>query len=244
MTTTETQTIVEAAHAAIVARTGYLKHLDDSKSANSADWAARADIRGNLSPQDAAKADIKAADRHRTFADTPTVRDMDTAIENVRARRDKAQAQLDTVRASLTKPGDAAQESRNTRTWNRARAQLDNAGGGTAAIEVAQRLIAGAANPGELSVLLEELPTYLDVHKPSGMNSQQQKQYERGIKAAIDTTINTAVPEYGRAVKELGLAGQALTIVESSAATVRRAIASGRRAPMTLSSPAKYDPDR
>lgn len=178
------------------------------------------------------------------FIDTPTFRSIDEHVDRVKARRDQAQGAADTVRGSLIQPGDAAQESRNTRFWNRTKPKLDVTTGAEA-FQVAEKLIA-AATPEELSVLLEELPSYFEV-KVSNLPTREQTRLIADLGRALDTRIQQASPQYGRAVRELAKANQAVIMIEHNARRLKESI--GNRSFLTVplsrpNRPGDYDPDK
>jgi hypothetical protein len=98
-------------------------------------------------------------DRIAKFADTPAAQAVDQAHEVAQRHAADAKASVEAVRDSLTQPGDSAQELRNSRIWNRAKAALDNAEDGRVGA-VARQLISSADRE-TLGVLHEELPSYL-----------------------------------------------------------------------------------
>lgn len=167
------------------------------------------------------------------FAATDAAGALDTAVGSMKDRVDQARAHVDKTRASLNKPGDAAQESRNTRYWNRTKPLLDKAGPGT--LSVAMKFIE-RATPDELSVLLEELPSYLEV-------SRGPEDVQRAV-AALDAQAQRSVPEYGRAVRQLGKAEKAATVVAHAATQLAGAITEGRETPIRMTLNSDYDPDK
>lgn len=185
------------------------------------------------------------AEQAALFGETAAAKAVDRAVDRVQERFDQAQAHVDKVRADLTKPGDAAQESRNTRYWNRSQPLLDKS---TVKFLVAEELL-NKASRDELSVLLDELPAYLELNMGPMPASFK---HQRGLPAAADwaewidaTYVTRAVPEYGRAKQQLKKARQALDITNHSAQALRRSFTAGRAGvPGAMSKAHKYDPDK
>jgi hypothetical protein len=144
------------------------------------------------------------------FKDTEAARAVLHSVSDMRARRDKAQADVDKVRASLSSAGDAAQESRNSRYWARTKGVLDAAD--TKATSTASQLIANASRE-ELGVLLEELPSYFTAR---GSESEW-----------IEPTIAQVVPEYGAAKEQLTKASAAAQFIESAARAIQKGFDTG-----------------
>jgi hypothetical protein len=235
MTNTATQTAVAAAYAAIqAAKAGYLNHIEKDRAAVADDMASHKDIRGDVSRRDGDTIRARQANRLRAYADNDAVAHMDAAISQVRARRDQAANIYNTIRRELSPDGDTASELRAGRYWSRTKDLLDslkkNGGPDTHGIMVkAQELIA-KAEPTELGVLLEEIETYC---------------VARGVPTQwIDPAINQKVPDYAQAKRTLTNANKALTVLEQSAGSIHRAVASGQPAPMIISDPTAYDPDQ
>lgn len=176
------------------------------------------------------------------FTQTDAFKSMNHHLDQVRTRRDQAKADVDKIRSALVKPGDAAQESRNTRFWNRTQPKLDAAQ--TGASSLALKLIE-QATPEQLSVLIEELPSYFEVRN-TNLPDNHRKHATQSIDEAIDSKIQRTIPEYGSAAKKLGKAEQAVTIVEANADRLHRAITTGSQVPIALTTvpDGKYDPDK
>lgn len=202
-------TVVERAHSAVVhAGNEFQKHVD----------AVQRD-RHHYSP-DGFRSQITR------FGDTDAARAVDKAVEQVRARREQAQNELDKIRADLTPDGDTAAELRANRYWNRTKAVLDTLDSGHL-LRSAQDLVAKAGTA-ELGTLLQELGPYF---------ASRGKTTEW-----IEPTVAQVVPEFGRAREQLTKADQALQVTEFNAKALRRGVHEGRP-PTALASPHRYDPD-
>ncbi len=208
-------TVLEQAHASIThAQRRFQEHLDTTH-ANANHYTSE-----GLQHQIAA------------FQNTAAARSVDTAEQQVTARRDQAQAQLDKVCKDLSPNGDAAAESRATRYWHRTERLLDSLKDG-ARFGTAQELVKTETRE-ELGVLLQELPTYL---KSCGVSTDW-----------IDGVVGQAVPEYARAKTQLQKADAAVTFVRQNANSLRRAFKDGRANSIVLADPfsdprRSYDPD-
>lgn len=186
------------------------------------------------------------AEQAAMFSETAAAKAVDAAVQTVQARADQAQAAVDKMRASFVKPGDAAQESRNLRYWNRTRAVLDTAktGGKFTAAEA----LLNKADRAELSVLLEELPSYLQVHiGPMDDSTKHRLDLPKDADWAdwIDAVyVPRAVPEYGQAKAKLAKANKAATITRHSADMIKKSITDGRALPRLFASAHNHDPDK
>ncbi|WP_078307341.1 hypothetical protein [Mycobacterium sp. 96-892] len=147
------------------------------------------------------------------FGTTDAAKAFERAIEQVEARCEKARADHDAYVASLVTPGDAAAESRNTRFWHRSERLLDSTDG-HGKMQVAQDLIKSSTRE-QLSVLLEELPTYL---QSVGISTDW-----------MDAYIERAVPEYGASKRRVTKAEQGKQLLDASARYLRKCMADGRR---------------
>ena len=162
------------------------------------------------------------------FAETDAARAVNTAVEQVRQRRDQAQTQSDKVRRELSPDGDTAAELRAARSWDRTQRLLDNTKGEAVAL-AAQGLMA-SADRREFGVLLQELPAYLAAR---GQNADW-----------IDDAVSQLVPEYGSARVQLTKAQQACIIAERNAKSLRASFTQGRSATVLVDPRGKYDPDQ
>jgi hypothetical protein len=123
------------------------------------------------------------------FANSEAAQAVDTATAAVKAQRDYAAQQVEAIHKALVSQVDTAQEIRNGRAWQRARAKLDVAAKDGKLAAVAQKGIQRAER-GERSVIVEMLPDYLEA---------------QGVDAGfVDTALAAAVPEYGAARDALG----------------------------------------
>jgi hypothetical protein len=169
------------------------------------------------------------------FQNTAAAKGVDAAEQQIAARRDQAQAEMDKVYRDLSPNGDAAAESRATRFWNRTERLLDSVESGER-FGVAQELVKSASRE-ELGTLLQELPAYL---KSCGVTTDW-----------IDTVVGQAVPEYASAKAQLKKADAAVQIVRQNANSIRRAFADGRANGVVIADPFtadkynryRYDPD-
>lgn len=93
------------------------------------------------------------------FTSTQAYRDAELQHEAVHVKVEEAQRVVDAQRAALTKPGDAATESRNLRYWGRTERLLDSTDPGDM-INVVREAIESADGE-QLSVLVEELQPWL-----------------------------------------------------------------------------------
>lgn len=195
------------------------------------------------------------------FKTTDAAKAVDKAVEQVKARHDEAQAQMDTVRRSLSKPGDAAQESRNSRYWARTKSVLDTLK--PAELLVAAEDLLAKADRAELSVLAEELTSYL---KSRGSIAELTDKKTGETRNLIDGALARVVPEYADAHARLKKANAAMLFTESAAKHLKSSFESGtpantkilnmlnpntagrlptdRRGTLPESNGGKYDPDR
>lgn len=190
--------------------------------------------------------DTGYAEQAALFGETAAAKAIDTAVEGVQARVDHAQKGVDDMRAGFIKPGDAAAESRALRFWNRTRAVLDSADSAGKFSE-AEALLS-KANRDELSVLLEELPSYLRLHL-GPMDDKTKRRLDLPKSADWGDWIDTAylpraIPEYGKARARLAKANKALAVTQFSAESLRRSIAEGRPFGRPITSATNYDPDK
>ncbi|WP_204807780.1 hypothetical protein [Mycobacterium riyadhense] len=194
------------------------------------------------------------AEQLSAFSETSAAKSVDIALANVQAVHDKAQAAVDAMRASFVRPGDAAQESRNLRYWNRTKPVLDKIQTGAVMEEVAKLL--SKADRDTLGVLLEEIPSYLRLRLGNLNNSTKLKlglSEDADWGDWIDTVyLPRAVPEYAAARKKAAKAQQALAFARQNADTLRRAFKAGNATAIFLADPFKnklgntgqYDPEK
>ena len=203
-----TGTVIEKAHAAMLeAQSAFTRHLDSIRRDRYSNEGMREEI--------------------ASFADTHAAHSVDTAVEQVRQRRDQAQVHLDTIRQELSPDGDTAAELRAGRYWNRSKGLLDSADS-SQVLGRTKNLLA-KATPAERGTLLQELASYLA---------------SRGVAADwIDSAVAEIVPEFGHAREQLRTADQALQIAKFNANALRRGFEIGRP-PSAIVDAGKYDPDR
>lgn len=234
MTTASTQTVFQRAQAAIqAAKSGYTKHVEANRSDHADNLKLVADIRGNVSPQGMAKANIALAEKNQAFANTAPYRTMNAAVDDVRTRADQAKARLAKVCSDLSPDGDTAAELRATRYWNRTKGVLDSLTGShsTHAVRLRIEKAIADAKPAELGTLLQEVEGYCESRQidPAGW---------------LDHALAIKVPDYVQAKNDVGITGVALSVVEATAARLRSAVESGHNAAaLTVDIPDKYDPD-
>lgn len=184
--------------------------------------------------------DSLAGERHRysaggyleqaaLFGSTDAAKAVDNAVTLVETRVAEAETAVKNIRKNLTKAGDAAQESRNTRYWDRTQAVLEAAG--DKRFGRAQQLIKDPdLTPEQLGVLLEELPAYLETH---GITTDW-----------MDPLLHQVVPEYATAKQKLSVANQALIVTKRNARTLQQSFRDGH--PVNAAAIARahaYDPD-
>jgi hypothetical protein len=162
--------------------------------------------RDMLSP-DGQKAMIAA------FADSPDARAVDLVEQLATDRKAQAQARYDQERAALSREGDAAEEMRAGRFWDREKAMLDRQDSGTLAAKARHELIKASATPAELSVLVDELVPYLE---------------SRGAPTEwVEPILAQVVPALASAKAELTVAQQGKTVISQAASFVRNGIEKG-----------------
>ena len=180
-----------------------------------------AEQRGELTPEG----------RSATVADATPTDAVDQAVAQAAARAQKADADYRVARAGLSpKSGDVAGMLRADAIWRRASQEL-GALPPERFVAAAQRLIEGAS-PAELSVLAEELPSFLR---------------SRDVSADwLDSALEAASPALKTAAAQRKLAIQAHQIVTSNARAAKRAMSSaghGSYRRPTLADVSTYDPD-
>jgi hypothetical protein len=141
------------------------------------------------------------------FADTDAGRAIDTAVTEATSVRDEAIAAVERERSALVPIGDAAQESRNARYWERTRRILDSKKDLGAVTPMVTKLI-DEADPSELGVLLDEMKPYLAA---------------RGIPSAalIESGIRAKAPQYAKAIQRVPIAEKALQMTQYNAQALR-----------------------
>jgi hypothetical protein len=140
-----------------------------------------------------------------------------------------AQAQNDYAQQlkGLTQPGDAAQETRNSRTWDRELRKLEAAKDSGSVINVARQALESSSGA-ELGVLMEQMPSYLESRKvPTEW---------------INPVVTQQHPALGEAQWKANQAQQAATLLHYNAMRIRNGIHNGSP-PNYLVDPSKFDPD-
>jgi hypothetical protein len=141
-------------------------------------------------------------------------------------RAAQAEARLEQSIAGFQQPGDSAQEQRNSRQWEAATRLLDSQTPGEA-VATAARLLDNASTA-ELSVLLEQLPSYL-----------QSKSLDHDwIIPAL-----TRRPEVSEVATEVVNARKAKAVVDGNAARLKQGIEQGHAPYVQLLDAAPFDPD-
>jgi hypothetical protein len=205
-------TVVERSYAAILhARDAFQKHVDQTN-------------------QDQHRYSAQGYNEQiAAFKGTDAARAVDTAIADVRSRRDQAQADANRIRGALIQPGDAAQESRNSRFWQRTLRTLDSVTRPLDLTAFIDEVLANASQS-ELGVLLEELGPYVK-SRIETLNITEPKVKNRildGYTAAIESAVVRVAPQYADAKTTLRKAEQALTFVENAGNMVRKGFDDGR----------------
>jgi len=134
-----------------------------------------------------------------------------------------AQADYQQQLAGLSQDGDVAQELRNSRTWERERRKLDAAQANPQAFAMARRAVEDA-DAATLSVLLQELPSYLE---------------SRGITSEwVNPVVTQKIPALDEAQRTVQRAQQAQQIVNYDVAALRNGFttASARNYPRCAAS--------
>ncbi len=188
-----------------------------------------------------------AQERINEFTRTEAAKAVDAMVDNVRDRRDKAAARIEHLKRELSPAGDTATELRNTRFWDRTVKILDNTSDHNRLLNVAEDLITKADRT-ELGVLLQELTPYIRARTEqinAGPDTKQK--LLDGYTTAIEAATDRAVPEYGKARRQLSKAEKAFQVTEYNAKAMRETFAIA--APGAYRKPAfidagKYDPDR
>jgi hypothetical protein len=184
--------VTDAYHAQLSALKAHQAHVEN--------------VRGNQDLTDQGRMNALAA-----FASTPAAQAVDVAHNAMQQRAAEAKANVDAVRNSLTQPGDAAQEARNSRAWDRAKRVLDNADDGKVGL-VARQLISSADRP-TLGVLHEELPSYLE---------------SRGVEADwLPTAFEQAVPELSAAQSDANQAQRHADVIAYNTTALKRGFETG-----------------
>jgi hypothetical protein len=167
--------------------------------------------------------------RHQVdrFHETGAAQAVQAAVQAVHDRRVAAEANVASVKRSLSPNGDTAAELRASRFTARMLRLLD-AADGAQLMPKAQEILKGASRE-ELGTALQELPAYLA---------------SRGSTAEwLDPYIGSIVPEYGAAREQLQKAEQALSITDLNARHLHQAYERGQTRTPVFTDPSGYDPD-
>ena len=166
------------------------------------------------------------------FAESPAMRQVDEAVEIATQREADAEAHVAEIVAGLSPKGDVAEELRANRAWDRAARQLDAVPDNRVA-ETARKLI-DAADPTELAVLLQELPSLL-------ASKNQASDW-------IEQVVGEKVPALAAAQRKLKLARQAKQLVDFDSKRLRERVtntpAPRAYSPVAFLDVTKYDPDK
>lgn len=152
--------------------------------------------------------------RIREFGESPAGNALTQALEEATTNRDRLQADVDRSLKSLSPAGDAAQESRNTRTWARARRVLDNTSDGNLGAMAASMI--ERADDSELGVLAQELRSYIDSRGQEGMAVLGRVQF--------DLAIQKRAPQYADAITRATEAEKARQVTLANVTALRKAV--------------------
>jgi hypothetical protein len=176
---------------------------------------------------------VTASGRAELVADAarPASHAIDAAVAQAESRAQRADQNYQQVRNGLSpQSSDVAAMLRADAIWRRASQELD-ALPAERLIPATQRLIE-RASPAELSVLAEELPSFLSTRDvPTDW---------------LDSALEAGSPTLKTAAAQRKLATQAHAIIGSNARAAKRAMQSaghGSYRRPTLTDPARYDPD-
>ncbi len=158
------------------------------------------------------------------FRNTETAKFLDTIEEAVDTRLTVAQAKYAAQLASLSKDGDAAQESRNLRIRDRV---LDTLKSSDSPV-IAAKTMTEKASLEELSVILQEVPSFLE-------NRDLPTDF-------IQAVVEQKLPEVAAAQREVNQARQAKIVVDYDISAIKEGIKTGFP-PTQLVDPSRFDPD-
>lgn len=159
-------------------------------------------------------------------------RAVDTAEESADAPVTAAQARVDETRDSLVKPGDSAQEQRNTRSRDRILRRLSTAKTNADRANIAREALEQAKDRAEFGTLLAELPNELAAE---GVDADT-------INRVIEPVVRQRIPELAEAQDDLSDKRFKAMISHHTAGVVRRGLASG--VPANKAVLAKLDPSK
>jgi hypothetical protein len=176
----------------------------------------------DLYSQDGIRAAVAA------LADSDVARSVDVAQREVHQRTEELEAEERQIRANLCPPGNTDEELRRGRAVARAERILGAKTGTGGVAAAAQQLIANA-DPSEIGVLAQELPSMLA---------------SRGVPADwLPGEVTKRVPALGAIQDRLAIARKAKIEVDYNANLLRSSLREGT-VPTTIVDCRKYDPDR
>jgi hypothetical protein len=215
--------IAQAISAQAYCRDAHRDYLDSLDAARDPDPRALQDPRAQAQLQQ----------QKRAFGTTEAAKFATERAPQVAAdRAAQAERQLEQQLAGLRQDGDAAQEQRNTRQWESASRLLDSQTPGEA-VATAARLLENASTA-ELSVLCEQLPSYL---QSKGLDKS------KGFDPDWMLPVLTKRPELADAATEVAMTRQAKAIVDGNARRIKQCIAEGHSPYAPLLDAANFDPD-
>lgn len=198
---------------------------------------------GNIRPDDYSETGLR--DRIRKFNDAPVGKALASALEAATNHSNQARAQVDEVLHSLTQEGDAAQESRNNRAWERARRILDNTDNTNVGSAAASLIL--KARDSELGVLVQELSAYFDSREHARVSSlpdlptiegeTPDEHAKRSAEAAqvghipsyamaqFKRAVKSRAPQYAQAVERANRAEQARQVIQHNVTSLQKTIA-------------------
>jgi len=178
------------------------------------------------------------ADHMQSLYETDAYRDARATTAAVVRNAENAEIVARGIRDALVQPGDAASEMRAQRAWDRAQRKLD-ATPETQRINAINALIENASD-GELSMLVEELPDYMEQHNMAGDDAT----------AMLDDALGRRVPSYGVARRVAAKAAQSAIIARHDLRALEQFIGRVRPAADSQYHPvplvrydAQFDPD-
>ena len=176
----------------------------------------------DLYSQDGIRAAVTA------LADSDVARSVERAQQEVHQRVDELAAEEQQILANLCPPGSTDEELRRGRTVARAERVL-NAKTGTGGVAAAAQQLVANAEPAEVGVLAQELPSMLAAKgAPAGW---------------LPAEIAKKVPALGAIQDKLATARQAQTVIDYDANLMRNGLRKGT-VPVTIVDPRPHDPDR
>ena len=164
------------------------------------------------------------------FAPDSVVAQLNDAAKQAMVDREaQARERYENMIASMIKPGDAAQEQRNSRYLARVERELDQADSPGKKVAVAEELIQ-KADPAQRGLLIEELPSLFT-----------------GDTSWIEATIQKVDPELASAATEVKHASQCTAMATWAHQQVQHGLKTGRppqKLDVLAPAIARLDPDR